>query len=367
MNILLLNWRDPYHPRSGGAEQVTLSHAKGWVSKGDKVTWFSAQYPGVASEETVDGIHYVRRGSHLTVFFYAVIYYVLHRDSTDLIVDQVHGIPFFSIFYSKKPIVLFLHEVAGGIWHVMYRPPWSWIGLLLERWYLWLYRNTAIWTDAESTVDDLVRMGVSRDHCIAIPCPISNSPLDRKPHKNSVPTYIYVGRIVRMKQIEDILRAFSQICTVLPDARLWLVGSGDVQYIHFLKNVQNSLGFTNEVIWYGKVSDSKKLLLMRKAHVLLHTSVKEGWGLVVLEAGSQWTPSVVYKTEGLVDTVRHGKTGRIVHPRTPENLARTAMDLICDSGAYRRLQKGAYLWSKKFVWSDAVAQSNALLRSIYDR
>ena len=33
MNILILNWRDPKNPKSGGAEQVTMEHAKAWVKK----------------------------------------------------------------------------------------------------------------------------------------------------------------------------------------------------------------------------------------------------------------------------------------------------------------------------------------------
>ena len=38
--ILILNWRYPKNPLSGGAEKVTLEHASSWVKKGMDVTEF---------------------------------------------------------------------------------------------------------------------------------------------------------------------------------------------------------------------------------------------------------------------------------------------------------------------------------------
>ena len=51
---------------------------------------------------------------------------------------------------------------------------------------------------------------------------------------------------------------------------------------------------------------------MRQASVILVTSVKEGWGLVVTEANSQCTPAIVYDVDGLRDSVQNGKTGVVV-------------------------------------------------------
>ena len=48
---------------------------------------------------------------------------------------------------------------------------------------------------------------------------------------------------------------------------------------------------------------------MAEAHVLLMTSVREGWGLVVTEANACGTPAVVYNVPGLRDSVRNEETG----------------------------------------------------------
>ncbi len=366
MNILLLNWRDPKNPRAGGAEYVTLEHAKAWVKQGHKVTWFASGFSAATQEDVVDGVAIVRRGNSISVFIHALFYYFKNQKNIDVIVDQVHGIPFFSVLYADKPVILFIHEVAGHIWRVMYT--WSiwWIGQLLERMYLWMYRNTPVWTDAPSTAEELVRLGIPRRHCVAIPCPIANPVLGVRPKKNTVPTFIFVGRLVRMKRVEDILTALKDIVHVLPKSQLWIVGEGDRAYTSWLVARAKSLGIYRHVTWYGRVSEKKKLALLRSSHVLLHASVKEGWGLVVLEAASQWTPSVVYRIPGLVDTVKDGKTGIVVSSNTPSDLAKQAAALISDTSRYEKMQKEAARFADSLRWADATIQSEALIHKAYD-
>lgn len=367
MNILLLNWRDPGNPKSGGAEYVTHEHAKGWVRLGDTVTWFAARYPGAAHEEWLDGVHVVRRGSAVSVFFYAAVYYFFHKKNVDVIVDEAHGIPFFAVLYARVPVILFLHEVAGNIWEVMYSPWISRVGSWLEHVFLFVYRKKIIWTDAQSTVRELVDRGISRDMCRAIPCPIAHvSGALQKPKKNKWFTCIFVGRLVRMKRVEDLLAAFADIRRALPKAIFLIAGYGDPSYVGSLKQMAESLSLADAVIWYGRITEKKKYSLLAHSHLLLHASIKEGWGLVVLEAGSQWTPSVVYGVNGLIDVVKDGKTGRIVPTCDPHDLANAALSLYADSKIYSRMQKAAYIWSNTFLWNDVIRESHALLTRAYE-
>ncbi|MEK7577123.1 MAG: glycosyltransferase family 4 protein [Patescibacteria group bacterium] len=366
MNILLLSWRDPKNPRSGGAEYVTLEHAKGWVKRGDMVTWFAAMYSGAKNEEIVKGVHIVRRGNVVSVFMWAMLYYLSKRSSVDLIIDQVHGIPFFAVMYAKVPVVLFLHEIAGKIWDVMYGAPVRWIGKLLERLFLYVYRNHMIWTDANSTVDELVYYGISRSNCIAIPCPIQEYTSLYQKKKNKVFTCISVGRIVRMKRIEDIIVSFAEVARSVPLAKLLIVGSGDLTYTTKLRQLGTSLGLSDAIVWCGKVSELEKRKLLSKSHILLHTSYKEGWGLVVLEAARERVPSVVYPVSGLVDTVKNGETGIITKRENPHDLAVEVIRLYKDTKRYRYMQKNAFEWSNSFRWDEAVDESRAFLQKAYE-
>ncbi len=362
MNILILNWRDVSHPKSGGAELVTMEHAKGWVAAGHKVTWLTASYPGAKKESVVEGVFFVRRAGTYTVYLYAWIYVLLNARLVDVIVDEVHGFPFFSPLFTRKPVVVFIHEIAGEIWDFMFPFPKNIIGKTLERFYFRLYRQCLFWTDARSTVDELVERGIPRNQCTAIPCPIITSHVSRIAyHKEARATYIFVSRVVRMKGIEEIIKAFSFIARAQKEARLWIVGSGQDGYIKELKDMTREYDIAERATFFGNVSDKRKFELMARAHLLLHASVKEGWGLVVLEAAHVGTPAVVYNVAGLRDVVKNGSTGIVISGNSPREMAKEAMELVDDTARYNKFQKNAYRWVRSLSWPNVVRQSLGIL------
>lgn len=370
MNILLLNWRDPKHPKSGGAETVSMEHARQWAKVGSRVTWLTSSFRNGSSEEYIGKVRIIRRWGSLTIYLYAPWFLLFHAKEYDVIVDEVHGIPFFSPLFTRKPVVVFIHEIAGEIWDFMYPFPISKIGKMLERWYFRLYRRYLFWTDAPSTVDDLARRGISGSQCFAIPCPMS---IDkeimrdrgfRNNHKSKerFPTFLFVSRVVRMKGIEEVIKAFSFIVKERPDARLWIIGGGDERYKKQLEMMIRDYGVHSNVTFWGKVSEKKKFELMARGHVLLHASVKEGWGLVVLEAARMGTPSVVYNVPGLCDVVKNGKTGIVLKDNSPDTMAREALSLYMDKKRYALYQRNGIAWADSFTWENAAKLSLELLR-----
>ncbi len=95
LNILILSWRGPGHPNSGGAETSTHEHAKGWVEAGHKVTLFTSDYSGAKEQEVIDGVNIIRSGSQIFgVHLRAFKWFMWEKHPKyDLIVDQFHGIP----------------------------------------------------------------------------------------------------------------------------------------------------------------------------------------------------------------------------------------------------------------------------------
>ena len=364
MNILILNWRDPKNPKSGGAEIVTMEHAKAWVKNGHSVTWFTSKFKDAKNEEKIQGINIVRRGNFITVYFLAPLYYFFSKNKFDLVIDEIHGLPFFTPLYVRQPKIAFIHEVADEIWDFMYPFPINKIGKAIEPLYFKLYKNIKFWTDADSTIDDLVNKGIKRKNCIAINCPINNKTLTKIPKKETTPTFIFVSRVVKMKGIEEVIRAFFYILRDLKNAKLWIVGDGEKKYVEELKETMRSFSIAPKVKFFGRVDDNKKLELMRKAHLLLHASIKEGWGLVVMEAASQGTPSVVYNVSGLKDSVKNGKTGIVLKENTAKEMAREAVDLINNKQKYNNLQKNSLRWAKSLTWEKATKQSLGLLEDV---
>lgn len=364
MNILILNWRDTKNPKSGGAEIITLEHAKAWVKRGHKVTWFTSRFKESKKTEEIEGIKIFRWGNSLTVYFLAPFFYCLSKEKFDVVVDEIHGLPFFTPTYVRKPKIAFIHEVADEIWDYMYPFPINIIGKLIEPLYFRLYRNIYFWTDANSTIDDLEKHGIKRKNCIAISCPINNKSLNKPMQKEKNPTFIFVSRVVKMKGIEEVIRAFFYVVLKNKNAKLWIVGDGDKVYVDELKEMMREYDISKSVRFFGQVSENKKLELMKKAHVLLHASVKEGWGLVVIEAASQATPAVVYNVSGLKDSVKDNETGLVLKENSAKEMANLALDLLENKAKYKRFQKNCLEWAKSLTWEDATAKSLKLLEEV---
>lgn len=364
MNILILNWRDIKNPKSGGAEMITLEHAKSWVKKGNSVIWFTSTFKNSKEREKIQGVNIVRYGNFITVCLLAPFFYLFSKNKFDLVIDEIHGLPFFTPLYVKKPKIAFIHEVADEIWDYMFPFPINKLGKFIEPLYFKLYKNTKFWTDADSTIDDLVRKGIKRENCIAINCPILNESLTSLPSKEKIPTFIFVSRIVKMKGIEEVIRAFFYILRDIKDANLWIVGDGDRSYIDELKKTMKSYSISTKVKFFGRETDAKKLELMRKASLLLHASIKEGWGLVIIEAASQGTPSVVYNVAGLRDSVKNGVTGIVLEENNAKEMASKAISLLKNKKRYESFQKKGILWTKSLTWEKATNQSLKLLENV---
>lgn len=365
MNILILNWRDIKNPKSGGAEIVTMEHAKGWIENGYNVTWFTSEFKKGKRKEIVNGVEMIRRGSSVSVYLLAPFFYLRNKKKFDVVVDEIHGIPFFTPLYVRQPKIALIHEVAGEIWDYMYPFPINKIGKLIEPFYFKLYKNIPFWVPCESTVKDLEEKGIKRSNCKKVLCAIKNETLDTLPkEKEKTPTFIFVSRVVKMKGVEDVIKAFALILQKQPHSKLWIVGDGDSEYVSSLKKMIEKESITYKVKFFGKVSEEKKLELMRKAHLLLHASVKEGWGLVTVEAASQGTPAVVYNVAGLRDSVLNDKTGIVISTNTPQELGKAALSLYQNKEKYREFQLNGLKWARSLNWDKAISQSVNLINEV---
>lgn len=364
MNILILNWRDPKNPQAGGAEIVTHEHAKAWAAAGHHVTWFAAAFQDCLKEEIIDGVTIVRKGNWLTVYLLAPFYYLFHKKNIDIVIDEIHGIPFFTPLYVKKPKIAFIHEVAAEIWDYMYPFPLNVLGKFIEPIYFKLYKDVQFWTDAPSTNEDLMKFGIKKENCLAIPCPINNEVLTSIPKKESVPTYIFVSRLVKMKGIEEIIKAFGLIHKEDKKAQLWIVGRGNDAYVQQLQEMTKAYDIEKSVTFWGGVSQEKKVELLRRAHIILHASVKEGWGLVIIEAASQGTPAVVYNVSGLRDSVKNNKTGIVLDENSPRAMATHSLLLMHDKKKYHTFQKNCLEWARSLTWEKVTQESLSLVKKI---
>jgi glycosyltransferase involved in cell wall biosynthesis len=367
MNILILNWRDKKNPTSGGAEILTHEIAQRWVEQGNTVTLFTSYFPDAKKEEVIDGVRVIREGKpDLRSLFQSVHYKAFkkykrdYKGNIDVVIDEIHGMPFFTALYVSEPVVPLICEVADTIWDKMFSFPWNKIGKFLEHRFLLLYKSKHFLTISESTRQDLIKFGADERKITVIPMGISRVSVDNI-KKEKVHTAIFVARINKMKGIEDAIDAFSIVIKHIPDAKLWIVGRGEDGYVQLLKHKIALAYLEKNIVFWDFVSERKKFELMAKAHVIISPSAREGFGLTIPEAGSVGTPAVVYNVSGLRDIV-DDSNGLKVDQNTPEELAKQILKLFSDRELYKKMRDGALFSSKQYDWDKSAKAALGVLQ-----
>jgi len=323
VKILVFNWKDLRNPDAGGAEVFCHEVARRWVEWGNEVTLFARAFEGSASEERIAGIDILRRGGKFSVYRQARRWYTQKgRGRYDVILDSVNTRPFLTPDYvSDTPVVALIYQLCADIWPYEFPRPMAMLGQhYLEPRWLRHYRDTPTITISESSRKDLTGMGIKNVSIVPIGATLPQQTPDIR--KERVPTLIFVGRLARNKRPDHAIETFRHLLERIPEARLWVVGSGPME---------NELhrAAPPQVKFFGRVSQSKKFELMARAHLLIATSVREGWGLIVTEAAAVGTPSVGYNVAGLRDSL--GALGApVVFAGSPKALAEAAAKVLAE-------------------------------------
>ncbi len=366
MKILILNWRDPTHPLSGGAEVMLLEHAKYWVKKKNNVVWFSASYKQAKPEEDYEGIKIIRRGSHFTVKFWAAVLYLSNYfENIDIVLDCFHFHPFFTPLYSKKPRVALIHEVAGKIWFYNIAFPIALVGYLTEPFTFLFYKNTPFITVSKSTNKELKKIGIKKTYIIENGVRVALVKKDIMKEEN--PTIIFLGRLSKDKGVEDAIHAVSKAQQIFKNIQFWLVGKPEnVNYLKQIKTKIKEKKLAKNTKFFGYVSEKEKAQLLKRSWVLIHPSKKEGWGLTVIEAATQETPTIGYNVEGLKDSIKHRETGILVDPNS-EHLGEALIELLKNKKMLSTLGKNAKKFSKKFSWDSGTKKSLGVIKKYAEK
>lgn len=366
MNILVLSWRGPGHPNAGGAEISTHEHAKSWVKAGHDVTLFTSFYQGAKEKEIIDGVAVIRKGRQFFgVQWEAFKWYLFGEHCKfDLVIDQFHGIPFFTPFYARSKKIAFIHEVTKEVWRLNSLPkPFNLIpallGPLMEPLIFIFYKNTPFMTVSQSTKADLIKWGIE-DKNITIVHNGITVPKKVNAKKEKIPTLIFLGALSRDKGIETAIKVFS-ILNKNKILQYWVVGGSSPQYLKYLKLQAQELGLGKRIRFLGFVSEKKKFELLKKAHILVNPSIREGWGLVVIEAAAMGTPAVAFNSSGLKDSIIDQETGLLSKESTAKSMADSINSLLTNKPLLDNLSRKTIKRSHKFNWEKASKESLDLI------
>ena len=346
---------------------MTHEHARRLVGRGHELTLFAGAVPGVAGNETIDGVAVVRRGGPVTTRFHAPRWYREQRRKGydfDVVVEEINTLPYFAGRFAAVPTVLYVHQLAREVWWYEAPKPLAALGYGLEHVYLRLLRRSVALVPSESTRGDLMRLGFRGDRVLVVPNAIDQG--DVMSAEKDPGLLAYVGRITPSKRIDHLIRALALVRKQALHVRLTAAGPGEEKERARLLALASDLDVAEHFELRGHLDVEAKRELLASASLFLMASVREGWGLVVTEANALGTPAVVYDRPGLRDSTIHERTGLVTRP-SPEMLAASIVRALRDSCLYERLSTGAADWAAQFTWQRSSELFERSLEAVAER
>lgn len=176
--------------------------------------------------------------------------------------------------------------------------------------------------------------------------------------------FIFVGRLVGDKGINELVKAFSELNT--PKIKLILVGGEEreldplkpetIAEIERNENIY-SVGFQKDVRPYFAVSDA-----------LVFPSYREGFPNVVMQAGAMGLPSIVSDINGCNEIIIEGENGVIIPPKNVEKLQEKIVFLYENKAFYHKLKQNARemivsRYEQSLVWNALLEEYQNILKN----
>jgi D-inositol-3-phosphate glycosyltransferase len=191
-------------------------------------------------------------------------------------------------------------------------------------------------------VHELARMQALGRQVSVVPCGVNTdlfTPDGRGEGKSCRKRIVVVGRLVRRKGVDEVVRALKR----LPMAELVIVGGSgssdpDADRIRALAQAE---GVADRVELRGALPHTEIPRLLRSADLVVCFPWYEPFGIVAIEAMACGRPLVAAAVGGLAETVVAGTTGILVAPRDSEGLARAADSLLQDETRCARMAEAS--------------------------
>ena len=354
LRVLFLNWRDTRHPEGGGSEVYVENVALPVGSRGPSGHDLLRHVRGALADEMADGVRFVRAGTKLGVYREAVLR--MRRRAfgeLDVIIDVQNGIPFMSrAVAGPTPVVVLVHHVhrSSGRWSTTRCARRSDGGSSRCS-----HRGCTATCTYVAVSDKTARNSVNWAYSPAASTSSTTASSRPRPGHRPfrAPAHRGGGQTGPHKRVEHVLRAAAILRRRHPDLRISVVGDG--WWSQRLQQVAQTLGVSDLVDFLGFVDEKTKHRVYASAWVLALPSLKEGWGIVVMEAATHGVPAVAYREAGgVAESIVHEQTG-CWWTATWEDFAQ-ALDAVLSNPAHRdRLGESARIRSEEFTWAATTA------------
>ncbi len=333
------------------------------------MTILSSIDPTLPTSEIVDGLKIARllhpRLARVMVPLSAITRFTR---SADVVIDNADiAIPWLTPIFLRKPRLCIIYQVAGEIFQHELPRPLSKVAIGLEPWIYRVYWNTKIVTCSDSTKMDLVQLGLSRNNITVVKPGLSQDFPGFEPNgeKSENPTIVCISRFMRYKGLHYAIQAMKYIRASVPTAQLIIVGNGDISMISRELSRSPHADSIKIVTRPPHSWDREKATLLASSHVLLIPSVREGYGIVAIEANACGTSAVGWNVPGLRDSIIDGETGVLVPFGDVERMASEVVRLLQDSDMRKNMASRAVDWARTHSWDKAAEEFDRVITSLW--
>lgn len=147
-----------------------------------------------------------------------------------------------------------------------------------------------------------------------------------KIRKEGIFTFVFVGRIVGDKGINEIVDAFERLRKEIPSVRLLLVGKYEADLDPISPAASRIIDTDSNIEAVGQQNDVRPW--MAAADALVFPSYREGFPNVVIEAGAMGIPAIVTDINGSREIIIEGENGLIIPPRNADALYTAMKEMV---------------------------------------
>jgi glycosyltransferase involved in cell wall biosynthesis len=177
---------------------------------------------------------------------------------------------------------------------------------------------------------------------------------------------LFVGRLIAVKGVDTLIKAFFRIKNKGPDPDLVLAIVGDGDQSASLKRLVDDLNLSGSVIFFGELPISETIKFYQSSSIFVLPSLSEGFSTVLLEAMFYGIPVIASDIPFIRDYFN--KSAYLVPPENDEALADAIITLFKDnemrdrlSASGKDLVKNTYTWDK--IIEDYINLYNTLKKS----
>ena len=358
-NIHVVAWRDFDDAEAGGSELHAHRILSAWAQAGINVVMTTSSVEGAPTVVTRDGYRVRRRLGRYAIFPRTMISgWLGHLGHMDGMVEIWNGMPFLSPLWARCPKVIFLHHVHAEMWQMVLPKGMAETGYFFEhRVAPLVYRRSRIITLSRSSQQEITeRLGLSASRITVVP-PGVEPDFSPGSLRSDVPLVVAVGRLVPVKQFHLLIEALVRLKPQLPELRAVIAGEGYERSA--LEMLIRRHRAEEWISLPGYVTKQELIELYRRAWVVASSSLREGWGMTVTEAGACGTPAVASRISGHQDAVADGESGFLFDDQ--DGMVEALHSVLTDEVLRKRLSLGAVDFAAPFSWEATARQTLAVL------